>query len=262
MLRAASRLAAQVGPLAVAVLISVSLAAGDAEAKRFKLRGWSSSKSHSAKHDAPSRSSHEDADEGSGLTEAATAGARAIGRAAGRSSRQQSERSSTADASRNAGQSAASTSKPASSAGGDYYTKRAEHILKREGGWANGPHPLAAAHPGMDVVVCEAGCSGDQAEIVYMQSTTYEPADADAASTGKDGPPAAATNSVAKGKGTEIVCIGGCYDTPRLYAAARTSPGFVDSASSDWISTVTPTSAAGSGSGAWMKRIDAVREKK
>ena len=31
------------------------------------------------------------------------------------------------------------------------------------------PHPAIAAHPGHDVVVCEAGCDGPSGTIVYMQ---------------------------------------------------------------------------------------------
>ena len=44
-------------------------------------------------------------------------------------------------------------------AGDDYYTQRARRTLEAEKRAVVKPHPLAANYPGMDIVVCEAGCT-------------------------------------------------------------------------------------------------------
>lgn len=80
---------------------------------------------------------------------------------------------------------------------GDYYTRRAKAALEAEKTGDPKPHPLAAAYPGMDVVVCEAGCPahGD-AEIVFLRSQVISTA---------EGP------SGAEALSKSPACIGGCY---------------------------------------------------
>lgn len=52
-------------------------------------------------------------------------------------------------------------------AGDDYYTQRAKRTLEAEKRATVEPHPLAAHYPGMDIVVCEAGCTaGRGAQVV------------------------------------------------------------------------------------------------
>src|SRR5688572_28447053 len=59
---------------------------------------------------------------------------------------------------------------PSAPAQDDYYTRRARDILKAERAARIRPHPLAAAYPGMDVVVCEAGCPDRRGpEVVFMR---------------------------------------------------------------------------------------------
>ena len=136
----------------------------------------------------------------------------------------------------------------------DYYGKRAESIIKTEDGAVHAPpHPLAAAHPGMDVVVCEGGCNEVPAEIVYMQPTTFKPKTAEEKAAEKAGK--SLTNT------RDIVCVGGCYDTPRQYAGADPR-GMGASPLGEWMTTVTPTSATPvkpGGSGEWMRKIDDTR---
>ncbi|MFV0367775.1 MAG: hypothetical protein ACK5KM_04895 [Hyphomicrobiaceae bacterium] len=111
------------------------------------------------------------------------------------------------------------------------------------------PNPLAAAHPGMDVVVCEAGCANESEvqEAVYMQPTSVKVAELKPSST-------APVNGANEG---EILCLGGCYDTPKAYRSAV--PGA--NVAGQWMTSVVPTSAKpSSGSGEWMRRIDEGRK--
>lgn len=111
------------------------------------------------------------------------------------------------------------------------------------------PNPLAAAHPGMDVVVCEAGCANksEVQEAVYMQPSPVKVAELKPSST-------ASTNGANEG---EILCLGGCYDTPKAYRSAV--PGA--NVAGQWMTSVVPTSAKpSSGSGEWMRRIDEGRK--
>jgi hypothetical protein len=152
--------------------------------------------------------------------------------------------------------------------GSDYYGKRAKSILKGEDGAINhAQHPLAAAHPGMDVVVCEGGCNEVPAEIIYMQPTTYKPKSAEqiaaeqaAKTSGVKGAKVTAPSAPGIPASNDIVCLGGCYDTPRTYAAAAPR-GAQPVALGEWMTSVTPTSAtpAKTGSGDWMRKIDATR---
>lgn len=100
----------------------------------------------------------------------------------------------------------ASTAVPASQ--DDYYTRRAKGILKAEkAAWLE-PHPLAASYPGMDIVVCEAGCpDGSNAQVVSarrhveMTETTE----------GRMVPTSADDSAAAAPQTTSVACVAGCY---------------------------------------------------
>lgn len=114
-------------------------------------------------------------------------------------------------------------------------------------------HPLAAAHPGMDVVVCEGGCTNakEAPEAVYVQPTT-----ASTVTTVSEVKPTSSQVSAQDPMKDMIICLGGCYDTPKIY---RSPMAVADVVATGWTATVVPLNAqpAGTGSGAWMRRIDA-----
>lgn len=116
-------------------------------------------------------------------------------------------------------------------------------------------NPIAAAHPGMDVVVCEAGCTNpsETQEAVYMQPTTA----ADASTISEVKP--TATAGAAEGASEGVIrCMGGCYDTPKVYRSALAAPPM---AAAPAGASIVPLNAKpnDTGSGAWMRRIDASR---
>lgn len=88
--------------------------------------------------------------------------------------------------------------------GDDYYTRRAKSVLEAEKAAAVKPHPLAASFPGMDVVVCEAGCPGRAPEVIYLRPQPAAPATSEGMMVPTSGSDDAATVSA--------VCIAGCYD--------------------------------------------------
>lgn len=104
------------------------------------------------------------------------------------------------------------------------------------------PHPLAAPHKGMDVVVCEAGCENEKQQVVYVQPTT-----ASRDTVASEMQPNS-SNGAAAAKDT-IICMGGCYDTPKFYASAFASV----TPAAQVNTSLKPTSAR---SGDWMRRID------
>lgn len=108
------------------------------------------------------------------------------------------------------------------------------------------PHPLAAPHKGMDVTVCEAGCTNEKQQIVYVQPTTAskEVATSEMKPNSSSGAAAASKDA--------IICMGGCYDTPKSYASSLASAA----PTAQIESSVKPTSAR---SGDWMRRIDKSR---
>lgn len=140
---------------------------------------------------------------------------------------------------------------PAKEQSGDYYGKRAKGILKGEGGSEAKLHPLAAAHPGMDVVVCDAGCNNGPAEIIYMQPSTKK---VEVTTVGEM--QQTAGTATPAGNAMQIVCIGGCYDMPKVFSAAPSHASPIG----DWTTGV-PASAPPlrAGSGDWMRKIDATR---
>lgn len=276
---------ARLGAIAAAALIAGAIVPNSAEAKRgFSLGGAHSSgspKSHtdSSRGDA-GNASHKPADEAATGTPTHADGVDAAdGKAAadGDSSSGSGARlgvtvrtRSTEEKEQPAAEGAAA--KPATAAAAppaaDYYGKRAKSILKGEDGAINHPlHPLAAAHPGMDVVVCEGGCNEVPAEIVFMQPTTFKPKSAEQIAAEKaaklslvKGAKVVAASAPGTPASNDIVCLGGCYDTPRNYVAAL-SRDAQPVALGEWMTSVTPTSAtpAKPGSGDWMRKIDSTR---
>lgn len=93
----------------------------------------------------------------------------------------------------------------------DYYTRRAKDILAAEKSRAASPHPLAAAYPGMDIVVCEAGCTAGAKP--YVVSVRPRPAPAATEREGRmmptsdDGSATPGTSVAEAG----VTCIAGCY---------------------------------------------------
>lgn len=114
----------------------------------------------------------------------------------------------------------------------DYYTRRAKGILKAEKSAQMKPHPLAASYPGMDIVVCEAGCRGRRrADVVFMRPRP-EPTQTTTESmmlptSGSDVALAGAASP------TDVPCIAGCYgnssgeDDFRLRAFLAREPAYV-----------------------------------
>jgi hypothetical protein len=95
----------------------------------------------------------------------------------------------------------------------DYYTRRAKSILEAEKSSIEKPHPLAASYPGMDVVVCEAGCTTiGKPEVVYAKRH------AEAAKTVTQGllVPTSDNGGTAAAPGAVLssnaaACVAGCY---------------------------------------------------
>jgi ribosomal protein RSM22 (predicted rRNA methylase) len=112
----------------------------------------------------------------------------------------------------------------------DYYTRRAKSILDAEKAGQQVQHPLAAAHPGMDIVVCEAGCpEGDGAHIVFARNHVV-------ATEGTEGSmqPTSANGSTAASE-SNVACVGGCYDktSSPMMPVAKPAVGA-------WFTTVKP----------------------
>ena len=128
----------------------------------------------------------------------------------------------------------------------DYYTLRAQEMLKADGNDASAmPHPLAKNYPDHYVVVCTGGCKNRQAYIVDMQPHKPE----GTVEIGEMIPTAAGGGSTAPGSNI-VRCIGGCYDGKTIHMG---SADVEDS----WDSTVPPApSADASESGRWMKEQD------
>ncbi|WP_072396633.1 hypothetical protein [Hyphomicrobium sp. CS1GBMeth3] len=97
----------------------------------------------------------------------------------------------------------------------DYYTRRARTILDREKARLAKPHPLAAAHPDQDIVVCEAGCAdGSGALVVFSRERPVATEERQAIMV-----PTSASLSDAS-QAASITCIAGCYgEKAAVYAA-------------------------------------------
>lgn len=118
----------------------------------------------------------------------------------------------------------------------DYYTRRAKSIIEAEKSSAEKPHPLAAQYPGMDVVVCEAGCpEGNGAHIVFLRKTFVA---TQATETQTEGMLQPTSGSDLPGDpSTEVACVAGCYDR-----TARVEPPEV--LVGTWNTTIAPAPAA------------------
>src|SRR5690606_3104293 len=108
----------------------------------------------------------------------------------------------------------------AASSQDDYYTRRAKSILKAERAKLK-PHPLAASFPGMDVVVCEAGCPDRRRpEVVFMRRQVVA---AETVTEGAMMPTSSdASAHAAAFSPTGVVCVAGCYGA----RAGRITPTF------------------------------------
>ena len=114
----------------------------------------------------------------------------------------------------------------------DYYTRRAKGILKAEKSAQIKPHPLAASYPGMDIVVCEAGCRGRRrVDVVFMR-----PAPAPVKTVTESSMlPTSASDTVPTAMNPQDgpACIAGCYgrssreDDFRLRAFLAREPAYV-----------------------------------
>jgi len=143
--------------------------------------------------------------------------------------------------------------------GADYYDRRAEELLKKDGQrGAVELHPLMQAHPDSYVVVCTAGCrSSDGPAIVSMHpkpAVTPVPAPSDA-------------------KGPAVIsCLGGCPAGGTGSFVSIPSPAAggaaVAATVGEWLTTVAQVPAGAgepkpqsvAGSGAWMKKINSERD--
>lgn len=104
----------------------------------------------------------------------------------------------------------------------DYYTRRAKRILKAEREKGLKPHPMAASFPGMDVVVCEAGCPDSRGpEVVFLRRhvVTTETREGMMMPTSGSDDAFSATFSPYR-----VACVAGCYGEragPSLRSFAR-----------------------------------------
>lgn len=91
----------------------------------------------------------------------------------------------------------------------DYYTRRAKSILAAERGRKIKPHPLAAAYPGMDIVVCEAGCPDRRGpEIVFKRRHVVATETSEGLMIPTSGSDAPLAHGSSQGG---VACIAGCY---------------------------------------------------
>lgn len=99
---------------------------------------------------------------------------------------------------------------PASPSADDYYARRAKRTLEAEKSAIAKPHPLAAYYPGMDIVVCEAGCTTGRGAQVVAARKRDEPAvksEGFMVATSAN----AASEPVAVDASTDVACVAGCY---------------------------------------------------
>lgn len=257
--------------LAASALV-VASAAVEAEAKKgfgssiYKSHSNSSSSSHSSSHDAHHSSKrgedlHDESKHADGKREEHEADS-ADTSGGGLSLKpsvsfgqddDEAKKNEPAKDTADAPQSPAEASKPAEAA-----KTPAAPVARKKALVERAPHPLAAGHTGMDVTVCEAGCSNkmEQPYVAYQQVTTRKVVE----NVGEM-KPAASGGAASDASKDLVVCLGGCYDTPRVYSTPLAK---VTTSEGEWKASVTPTSADGkaSGSGEWMRRIDATQDAK
>jgi hypothetical protein len=102
----------------------------------------------------------------------------------------------------------------------DYYTRRAKAVLEAERAALVRPHPLAASHPGKEIVVCEAGCEGRAPQVVFLRPEIPE--------TVETGESVMIPTSTSDGRAVpldEVACIAGCYGASTVvYVAPAPEP--------------------------------------
>ena len=125
------------------------------------------------------------------------------------------------------------------------WQKNAQERLKEEMAPIAGPeHPLAMSHPDDFVIICEAGCRDKDSpdHIVYMVSKTA--AATGLSSTRKMEPTVGElpSNSDAKPKTGDIVgdqnvilCVAGCYESPKEYRSGLAVHANVKAAKADLV---------------------------
>jgi len=119
-------------------------------------------------------------------------------------------------------------------------------------------HPVAAANPDHNVIVCVAGCPNGRNSIVHMKRRVEtQPA--------PQGPIIAAADSVSVPTPSvnAIVCVAGCYDTPKaLPAAAPPAPKSRDQAGLGASGTRAPFAAAASERvvGRWLTTVSTAED--
>ncbi len=136
-------------------------------------------------------------------------------------------------------------------AGEDIYGQWAQKKLDRAKAITESKvHPLAKNYPDHFVVVCEAGCTEYQAEIVYL-----EPRDA-------RGPVHKAASDTEGIDPHSVACVGGCYSGNRQFATA--DGRFMSATNPDsWLTTskpATPAKPARTGK-RWFERINGDKSK-
>jgi hypothetical protein len=119
---------------------------------------------------------------------------------------------------------------PSAAPEADYYTRRAKTILDAEKAGDQKPHPLAAPYPGMNVIVCEAGCpASGRPEIVFLRPRFIS----------APGPAESAASDV-PGSTKSPTCVGGCY-ADAGHAIAMESALVADPVPSEigeWMTTI------------------------
>jgi hypothetical protein len=107
----------------------------------------------------------------------------------------------------------------------DYYTRRARRTLEAEQRAVVKPHPLAARYPGMDIVVCEAGCTaGRGAQVVAVRKRDEPVVKSEGFMVATSASAATLETWDAHSDGA---CIAGCYGAadsrplPRLVTSPR-----------------------------------------
>lgn len=91
----------------------------------------------------------------------------------------------------------------------DYYTRRAKSILAAERARKVKPHPLAAAYPEMDIVVCEAGCPDRRGPEIVFKRRHAVPTET---SEGLMIPTSESDAPLVRGASqVGVACIAGCY---------------------------------------------------
>jgi len=106
----------------------------------------------------------------------------------------------------------------------DYYTRRAKALLAAEKSAAPKPHPLSAKYPGMDVVVCEAGCpegGGPHVISVRRPMPTHVEREASMVTTSATDDGVVASPAA---QDIAIACIAGCYGPSGTAMDGETEP--------------------------------------